>query len=125
MKNLTNQAQRSPEERREIAKKGGTVSGKAKKRKKAMREAAQMILGLKPPEAVQAQLKKMGIRSEDLVNQTALLVAVLNQAYKGDVRAAEFIRDTAGESPNSTTASAALEVEDDPLTKSLKEEFGL
>lgn len=125
MKNLTNQAQRSPEERREIAKKGGTVSGKVKKRKKAMREAAQMILALKPPEAVQAQLKKMGIRSEDLVNQTALLVAVLNQAYKGDVRAAEFIRDTAGESPNSTAASAALEAEDDPLTKSLKEEFGL
>lgn len=90
-----------------------------------MREAAQMILALKPPEAVQAQLKKMGIRSEDLVNQTALLVAVLNQAYKGDVRAAEFIRDTAGESPNSTAASAALEAEDDPLTKSLKEEFGL
>lgn len=40
-----------------------------------------------------------GYNGEGATYQDALLAGIMLEAMKGDVRAAEFIRDTAGESP--------------------------
>ncbi len=120
-KNLIPFNERTEEERREIAKKAGQASGKTRRKKKAMREAAQMLLGLqvKNPKVTDL-LSELGIKKTDMNNQMALLVAALNKGLKGDIRATEFLRDTAGEG-----LQAALPVnerEDDPLTASIYNE---
>ena len=69
-----------------------------------MKETVKLVLGLKTPDAVKKQLKKMGIKEPDQINQTAVAVSMLNEAMKGDVRAAEFLRDTSGELPGAATS---------------------
>lgn len=115
--NLIKNSDLTPEERRERARKAGKQSAKVRRAKKTMREAAQMILDLKAPQNIAEQLKKMGIKSEDCVNQTAILIGIMQKALKGDVRAAEFFRDTIG------TTGSASNLPDDPLTESIFEEI--
>lgn len=120
-KNLIPFNERTEKERREIARKAGQASGKTRRKKKAMREAAQMLLGLqvKNPKVIDL-LSDLGINKTNMNNQMALLVAALNKGLKGDIRATEFLRDTAGEG---LQASQPLhEREDDPLTASIYSE---
>ena len=42
-------------------------------------------------------MKALGINERDMTNQMAILLSIMNQAMKGDIKAAEFIRETAGE----------------------------
>jgi hypothetical protein len=113
---------RTKEEQKRIASAGGKASVRSRRAKKTMREAARLVLGLKSPEKIKAELEKLGIKNKDAINQTAMLVAILNKALRGDVRAAEFMRDTAGENPQA--AQPQSESEDDPLTKSIYETVG-
>lgn len=120
-KNLIPFNERTEKERREIARKAGQASGKTRRKKKAMREAAQMLLGLqvKNPKVIDL-LSDLGINKTNMNNQMALLVAVLNKGLKGDIRATEFLRDTAGEGLQAF--QPLHEREDDPLTASIYSE---
>ena len=92
--NLINLKDRSPEERREIAKKGAAASIAAKRKKKQMREAMQMLLSLPVKNAKNKKmLIELGIDPDDADNQFLILAAAMNSALKGDVRAMEFIRN--------------------------------
>lgn len=115
--NLIKNSDLTPEERRERARKAGKQSAKVRRAKKTMREAAQMILDLKAPQNIAEQLRRMGVKNEDCVNQTAILIGIMQKAMKGDVRAAEFFRDIIG------TARTANNLPDDPLTESIFEEI--
>lgn len=103
--NLIPFSERSESEARELGKKGGKASGKSRRRKKAMRQAASMLLGMEVPasgslsETLKTRLAAFGYSGDDATFQDVLLASVLMEALKGDVRAAEFMRDTAGESP--------------------------
>lgn len=119
-KDLIPMSQRSKEEVKKIASKGGVNSGKTRRMKKTMRESAQMVLALKTPDAIKKKLRELGIKDKDAINQTAVLIGVLQKALKGDVRAAEFLRDTAGENPQ-TPNCLQTNAEDDPLTQSIYE----
>lgn len=99
-------AKRSSAEAQENGKKGGKSSGAARRRKKAMREAASELLGMRialgQNEAVSAlktRMRAFGINDDEATFQDAILVAMLMKAAKGDVRASEFLRDTAGSNP--------------------------
>ena len=50
-------------------------------------------------EKIKPRLLALGINVEEATYQDAFLAGILLKAMKGDVRAAEFIRDIAGESP--------------------------
>ncbi len=50
-------------------------------------------------EIVKPRLLALGIDAEDATYQDVLLAGIMLKAMKGDVRAAEFIRDTVGENP--------------------------
>ncbi len=91
----------TPDEARELGKMGGIKSGEVRRRKSAMKDIAQMVLGLKPniTQGAKLQLKQMGIDERDLTTQTVALVKILEKAMKGDVQAMQFIRDTAGQKP--------------------------
>lgn len=93
---------RAGEQQVETARKGGIASGEARRRKKTMRETAKMLLDMQIPDAakeLKAKLKVMGISEEDFTYQSAVMVGILNQAMKGNTKAAAFLRDTVGENP--------------------------
>lgn len=93
---------RTGEQQVETARKGGIASGEARRRKKAMRDTAEMLLDMQVPKAAKELKQKlaiMGISEEDFTYQTAVMVGVINQAMKGNTKAAAFLRDTVGENP--------------------------
>lgn len=93
---------RTGEQQVEIARRGGIASGEARRRKKTMKETAKMLLDMEIPDAakeLKAKLKVMGISEEDFTYQSAVMVGILNQAMKGNTKAAAFLRDTVGENP--------------------------
>lgn len=93
---------RTGEQQVETARRGGIASGEARRRKKTMKETAKMLLDMEIPDAakeLKAKLKVMGISEEDFTYQSAVMVGILNQAMKGNTKAAAFLRDTVGENP--------------------------
>ena len=76
----------------EIARLGGFASGKAKREKRTMREIAEIILS------------KNVTTSDGVVTvKYAVLAKVIDKALKGNLPAAEFIRDIIGEKPTEKT----------------------
>ena len=87
----------SSEELRENGRKGGVASGVAKRKQKTFRESIKAILALQTPdEAKKEQLEELGI---DPTILNAINMAVSGKAAAGDVEAARYLRDTAGEKP--------------------------
>lgn len=99
--NLIPNEQRTPSERRENAKKAGKASGEARRKKRSMKSAAKLLLSMGVNDLKQYQgLLELGLDDEELTNQMVVMAAMLKQAASGNVRAAEFLRDTVGESPS-------------------------
>jgi len=88
---------RTKEEARERGKNGGVKSGEARRRKRDMKSAAALLLDMDAwGPNMKAQMQQMGIEENEMTNQMAVLVSMLSEAQHGNVRAAEFLRDTAG-----------------------------
>ena len=97
--NLIPMNERTEDEQREIARKGGIESGKARRRKRTMKEAAQIVLNA-PVSAEKAELlKKYGIAEQDCTNLMLIMVKAVQMATDGNLKAAEFVRDILGENP--------------------------
>lgn len=79
-KNLIPQNKRTKKEQREIARKGGIASGKARAERKTFKEELITLL-------------------ENGNTQEKLSLAIIKKAMKGDTKAFEVIRDTVGEKP--------------------------
>lgn len=93
-------SEQSREEAAKNGKKGGIASGEARRKKKAMREVAEMVLGSQislSDEKIRQQLKEKGVSDDDMTYQTAVVFATLGQALKGNVKAVTELRDMAGE----------------------------
>ena len=87
----------TPEQRAANGRKGGVASGVAKRKQKTFRESIKAILALQTPdEAKKEQLEELGI---DPTILNAINMAVSGKAAAGDVEAARYLRDTAGEKP--------------------------
>lgn len=78
--NLINLRDRTPEERKEIAKKGAEATNKLIKERKTLKEELLILL------------------SQDDY-QKKISTALLQEATKGNTKAFEVIRDTVGEKP--------------------------
>ena len=96
-KNLRPQNARTKTEQREIARMGGIASGEARRKKKTIRETLEMMLSGKMPDGA--------------TRQDAIVVALMEKALSGDVRAFEAIRDSIGEKP----VNAISGVDGEPL----------
>lgn len=107
----------------ENGRKAGVASGASRRRKRAMRQAAAMLLNTQIPMnergpfmgTVKTLLKTFGYTPDDATYQDALLAGIMLEAMKGGVRAAEFIRDTAGESPALDIRKAELKLRQEEL----------
>ena len=85
----------------EYGSRGGKQSVKKKKQRKAFKESLEMLLQMKAPEVAIRQIKNQmpKIKDKDLNCQNAVLIGMVLAAIKGNVKAAEMIRDTIGEKP--------------------------
>lgn len=82
--NLLKAENLTSEQLRERARKGGIASAKVKKKRKAMREQMEMLLSLPVKNnKLKEQLKKIGIKSNEIDNQMALIVSLYQTALKG------------------------------------------
>lgn len=109
-KNLTPfTSEQSHDEAVKNGKKGGVASGAARRRKKTMRQTLNAMLGAgldvsvseqEFVEKVTPRLLALGINVENATYQDVLLAGMMLKAIRGDVRAAEFIRDTGGDNPH-------------------------
>ena len=118
--NLIPNSERTPEELREIAASGGRASGVSRRRKRSLREAADLYLSL--PVANKRMWNKIsaeGVDQDDIDNQMAMIIGLTQKAVKGDAKAAKIIVDLLD---NQTGKAAGEVLEDDPITKSLKED---
>lgn len=87
--NLIPANKRTKDEHREIAKKGGIASGKARRKKANLRKAFETILQAEVSSPnVKKQLEDLGF---DSTNEMALAMVMMQKAMKGNVRAFEQI----------------------------------
>lgn len=95
----------SSAEARSNGRKGGIASGKARREKKALKDTLEELLAMPIKDGASADIEKIksiaGIKGKNITMQEAIMVAMLNKAAKGDVRAAEYVRDTIGQKPDS------------------------
>ena len=118
-KNLIPFDERTESEQREIRSAGGQASGVSRRRKKSLREAAELYLSL-PVSDKRAwnRLSRDGVEPEDVDNQMAIIAGLAMKAMKGDSKAAKVLFDLIGVEDD---AHSERQTEDDALTESLKE----
>ena len=93
--NLIKNSERTPSERREIAKKAGIASGKARRKKAEFKKALEIVLSSKVQNQQLAEmLETMGY---DNTNEMAIALMTVQKAMKGDLRAVELIERTANQ----------------------------
>ena len=78
--NLVSLADRTTEEVREIARKGGIASGKSRRERKTLKEELLLLLSQGD-------------------TQEKISLSLIKEALKGNTKAFEIIRDTVGEKP--------------------------
>ena len=84
----------------EESSRGAYASAKVRREKKLIKDSIEMVLGLEVKnEKMKDQLRKLGIQDEDMTNQLALVVAMVNKGLKGDTQAFNSLRDTIGQKP--------------------------
>lgn len=87
---------RTPEERRELAKKAGKASGQARRRKADFRKTLNLLLTAKiDNEEWKPVLESLGI---ECTLESALLMAQIKMALTGDTQAAKFVAQYSGQS---------------------------
>lgn len=98
--NLINPKDRTSEELREMTRKGGLKSGEARRRKKTMREALEMLMyNTELNEQTKQMLESEGISHEDFNHQMVITRSLIAKAESGDVQAYNAICAMIGEKP--------------------------
>nr|DAZ72399.1 MAG TPA: hypothetical protein [Caudoviricetes sp.] len=110
-KNLIPNSERSPTELSEMGKAGGIASGKARRRKRSMKEAADYYLSL--PETDRRRVNALlrdEVDPEDVDNQMSVVMGMAEAAKRGDARAAGVLLKMLGEeAPQEDPGADALE----------------
>lgn len=88
------------EEARKNGRLGGIASGEARRKKKAMKETLQALLSLALKEGDVVDIDSLqslpALNGKNLTVQDAILLKQVKKALKGDLKAAEFVRDSSG-----------------------------
>jgi len=87
---------RTPEERRELARKAGQASGRARRRKANFQKTLNMLLTAEiDSKEWSPVLESLGV---ECTLESALLMAQIKQALTGDTQAAKFVAQYSGQS---------------------------
>lgn len=104
---------RSTDEVREIARKGGVNSGASRRKKRTMKSGAKLLMDMPASKAVTQKMKLLGIAEEDATYQMGIMVAMLQEALAGNVKAAQFLRELVGEDPKQEMQKKELKLKQD------------
>lgn len=96
--NLIPNSQRTPEELREITRKGGIASGKARRQRKTLAQIGDMIGGLDiKSEKNRAIMRDAGITDEEMINDVGMMFRLNLKAQSGDTKAIELLSKLRGQ----------------------------
>ena len=105
-KNLIPMDQRSKSEARELGRNGGIASGVSRRRKRSLKEAADLYLSLPVSDRkMWNKISRRGVDPEDIDNQMAMIIGLTMAATAGDAKAAKVIVDLLGEDARSEEAA--------------------
>ena len=105
-KNLIPMDKRSKSEARELGRNGGIASGISRRRKRSLKEAADLYLSLPVSDRkMWNKISRRGIDPEDIDNQMAMIIGLTIAATAGDAKAAKVIVDLLGEDAHSEEAA--------------------
>ena len=105
-KNLIPMDQRSKSEARELGRNGGIASGVSRRRKRSLKEAADLYLSLPVSDRrTWNKIARKGVDPEDIDNQMAMIIGLTMAATAGDAKAAKVIVDLLGEDAHSGEAA--------------------
>lgn len=101
--NLVPMERRSPSEAREMGRKGGEASGVSRRRKRSLKQAADLYLS-KPVTDTETwnKLSVDGIDPEDIDQQMAMIAGLTRKAIEGNPKAAAVIVDIIGKDDDKT-----------------------
>lgn len=95
--NLVPNSQRTPEELREMTRKGGIKSGEVRRKKRTMREIAEMVgtMPVTDPKML-AKLREAGFK-DPITNDDAAFFGLLRKAQSGDPSAMKLLAEMRGQ----------------------------
>ena len=97
---------RTREQHSKDSRKGGVSSGVSRRRKRSLKEAADLFLSMPVTDTrTFNKMAKAGIDVDDADYQMAVIVGLTIQAAKGDAKAAKVIVDLLGEDAHSGEAA--------------------
>ena len=99
--NLIKAEDLTSDELRNRAKKGGKASGKARRDKREQKQIILDVLSMPLKEGSIEDITSLyGAEGANLSVNQAIVIEQIKKALKGDTKAAEYIRDTAGQKPS-------------------------
>ena len=97
---------RTREQHSEDSRKGGVASGVSRRRKRSLKEAADLYLSLPVSDRkMWNKISRHGVDPEDIDNQMAMIIGLTMAATAGDAKAAKVIVDLLGEDSHSGEAA--------------------
>ena len=111
-KNLIPFGERTESEQRDIRSAGGIASGAARRRKRSLKEAADIYLSLPVTDRrTWNKIARRGVDPDDIDNQMAMIIGLTMAATAGDAKAAKVIIDLIGE--EDSQGEVGVEIIDD------------
>lgn len=108
--NLIPLDKRTKSEQREIQSSGGKASGASRRRRKNLKEAADLYLSLPVSnQKTRNGMIKSGLNQDDIDNQMAIIAGLAKNAMQGDSRSAKVLFDLLGEKAADDPRSEQLE----------------
>lgn len=105
--------ERTEEEQKRIARQGGIASGAARRRKRALKDAADLFLSLPVTDnRVWNKLARKGVDPEDIDNQMAMICGLHARATVGDAHAAKVLIEMLGEKAEHTDDEGVQIIDD-------------
>lgn len=109
---------RTTEEQQRICSAGGKASGVSRRRKRSLKEAADLFLSLPVTDnKTFNKLVKSGVEVEDIDYQMAVVAGLTQKAMKGDAKAAKVLIEMLGGTKDEEAQQNTLEKLDDVLAE--------
>lgn len=92
------------EELSACGKVGGVKSGETRRRKRAMKDSLDILLGMPLKSGKQCDVESVknfaALKGRNITVEQAMLITQIQKALKGDTQAVTFLRDTSGQKPD-------------------------
>ncbi len=111
-KNLIPFDKRTENETRELGRKGGKASGKARLRKKHGKELVRALLEMKEADPrIIEELERLGINASEITNEVAMHIRQIEKAKrKADTNAYKAVNQAAGYTEDDEKGTATVQI---------------